>query len=254
MGFTAATRLSQDALEGDEARRSQEQGAADVSPPSTIMSTKSPQLAAATLPVAAAASAPKAKVDKNAAKAAKVARRAAEKVTAAPTASTSAAPARPAAARSGTAPTAAAKAGKPVEAPKTDAGPADPLQLFLHLDLPSTSSSLSHSSKASTANIHPSIIRLALQYAEFKVVGANARCIAMLEAFKDVSTPCCLLGRELTRLRRRSSHAITLHPRRTSRVTSRRRISTPKSTTSSARVLSPSRWEPRLGTSSTRSR
>lgn len=63
----------------------------------------------------------------------------------------------------------------------------DPLQPFLHLDLPMPSSSLSHSSKSSTANIHPSILRLALQYSEFKVVGANARCIAMLEAFKDVS-------------------------------------------------------------------
>ena len=66
-------------------------------------------------------------------------------------------------------------------------GPAsDTLQPFLHLDLPLPSSSLSHSAKSSTANLHPSIIRLALQYSEFKVVGANARCIAMLEAFKDV--------------------------------------------------------------------
>ena len=62
----------------------------------------------------------------------------------------------------------------------------DPLQPFLHLDLPKPASSLSHSAKLSTANIHPSILRLALQYSEFKVVGANARCIAMLEAFKDV--------------------------------------------------------------------
>ncbi|SCV67689.1 BQ2448_5300 [Microbotryum intermedium] len=63
---------------------------------------------------------------------------------------------------------------------------ADPLSPFLHLELPSSSSSLSHSSKSSTANIHPSILRLALQYAEFKIVGANARCIAMLEALKDI--------------------------------------------------------------------
>ena len=34
--------------------------------------------------------------------------------------------------------------------------------------------------------IHPSILRLALLYADFKIVGANARCLAMLEAFKDV--------------------------------------------------------------------
>ncbi|BGP30840.1 hypothetical protein JCM10296v2_002599 [Rhodotorula toruloides] len=62
----------------------------------------------------------------------------------------------------------------------------DTLQPFLHLDLPLPSSSLSHSSKLNTANIHPSILRLALQYSEFKIVGANARCIAMLEAFKDI--------------------------------------------------------------------
>ncbi|KAK4050905.1 hypothetical protein OIO90_004881 [Microbotryomycetes sp. JL221] len=70
--------------------------------------------------------------------------------------------------------------------PSAAAGLQDPLQPFLHLDSPSNSALLRHSSKSSTANIHPSIIRLALQYAEFKVVGANARCIAMLEAFKDV--------------------------------------------------------------------
>ncbi|EGU13533.1 Translation initiation factor eIF2B delta subunit [Rhodotorula toruloides ATCC 204091] len=63
---------------------------------------------------------------------------------------------------------------------------ADTLQPFLHLDLPLPSSSLSHSSKLNTANIHPSILRLALEYSEFKIVGANARCIAMLEAFKDI--------------------------------------------------------------------
>lgn len=79
---------------------------------------------------------------------------------------------------------------KPLKAP--EAAPLvveapNPLQLFLHLDLPSSSSSLSHSSKSSTMYIHPSIIKLALQYSEFKIVGANARCIAMLEAFKDVS-------------------------------------------------------------------
>lgn len=34
--------------------------------------------------------------------------------------------------------------------------------------------------------MHPAIAVLALKYAEFKIVGANARCIAMLEAFKEV--------------------------------------------------------------------
>ncbi|GAA5965138.1 hypothetical protein JCM3765_002852 [Sporobolomyces pararoseus] len=95
----------------------------------------------------------------------------------------------------------------------------DPLQPFLHLDLPMPSSSLSHSSKSSTANIHPSIIRLALQYSEFKVVGANARCIAMLEAFKDIIAsytppPQTTLTRHLptTHLNPQIAHLIRARP------------------------------------------
>lgn len=60
----------------------------------------------------------------------------------------------------------------------------NPLSLFLHLDPPSSSKSLN--AKVSKEAIHPSILRLALHYADFKIVGANARCIAMLEAFKEV--------------------------------------------------------------------
>lgn len=56
--------------------------------------------------------------------------------------------------------------------------------MFLHLDPPKSAKSLN--AKIHKEQIHPSILRLALQYADFKVVGANARCIAMLEAFKDV--------------------------------------------------------------------
>jgi translation initiation factor eIF-2B subunit delta len=65
-----------------------------------------------------------------------------------------------------------------------NAGPS-PLSMFLHLDPPKSAKSLN--AKIHKEQIHPSVLRLALQYAEFKVVGANARCIAMLEAFKDVS-------------------------------------------------------------------
>lgn len=36
-------------------------------------------------------------------------------------------------------------------------------------------------------DIHPAIVRLALQFSEFKISGANARCIATLTAFKTVS-------------------------------------------------------------------
>ncbi|GAA5909860.1 hypothetical protein JCM6882_002034 [Rhodosporidiobolus microsporus] len=96
---------------------------------------------------------------------------------------------------------------------------ADTLQPFLHLDLPLPSSSLSHSAKSSTANIHPSILRLALQYSEFKVVGANARCIAMLEAFKDIISsytppPQTTLTRHLptTHLNPQIAHLIRARP------------------------------------------
>lgn len=63
---------------------------------------------------------------------------------------------------------------------------ASPLSLFLHLDPPRSARTLS--SKLQKEQIHQSVLRLALQYAEFRIVGANARCIAMLEAFKDVCT------------------------------------------------------------------
>lgn len=62
---------------------------------------------------------------------------------------------------------------------------ASPLNLFLHLDPPRSAKSLN--AKISKDQIHQSILRLALQYADFKIVGANARCVAMLEAFKEVS-------------------------------------------------------------------
>ena len=34
--------------------------------------------------------------------------------------------------------------------------------------------------------VHPAIVRLGTQFAEMKIVGSNARCIAMLQAFKQV--------------------------------------------------------------------
>ncbi|KAI8447869.1 hypothetical protein BY996DRAFT_6433480 [Phakopsora pachyrhizi] len=59
------------------------------------------------------------------------------------------------------------------------------LQLFLHLDPPPTIDSLLDSQRSNPI-LHPSILRLARLYAEFKIVGSNARCLAMLEAFKPV--------------------------------------------------------------------
>jgi hypothetical protein len=39
------------------------------------------------------------------------------------------------------------------------------------------------------AQIHPAVLRVGLQFAAFKIVGANARCIATLTALKNVSLP-----------------------------------------------------------------
>lgn len=54
------------------------------------------------------------------------------------------------------------------------------LRIFSHFGLPK---SVSHVGKG---DIHPAIVRLGLQFSEFKISGANARCIATLMAFKTV--------------------------------------------------------------------
>lgn len=54
------------------------------------------------------------------------------------------------------------------------------LRIFSHFGLPK---SVSHVAKG---DIHPAIVRLGLQFSEFKISGANARCIATLTAFKTV--------------------------------------------------------------------
>jgi translation initiation factor eIF-2B subunit delta len=54
------------------------------------------------------------------------------------------------------------------------------LRIFSHFGLPKQVTS------TMKGNIHPSIIRLGLQFSEFKISGANARCIATLTAFKTV--------------------------------------------------------------------
>lgn len=55
------------------------------------------------------------------------------------------------------------------------------LRIFSHFALQKTQS---HVPKG---DIHPAIARLGLKFAEFKICGANARCIATLSAFKEVS-------------------------------------------------------------------
>jgi hypothetical protein len=72
------------------------------------------------------------------------------------------------------------------------------LRIFSHF-VPSGKSPASNNHKV---EIHPAILRLALQFSEFRIVGGNARCIATVEALKEVrclSTsseyrPHCLVG------------------------------------------------------------
>ncbi|KAK7061503.1 hypothetical protein R3P38DRAFT_2829887 [Favolaschia claudopus] len=67
-------------------------------------------------------------------------------------------------------------------------------------------------------DIHPCIIRLALQFSEFRICGANARCIATLIAFKTViqdytTPPNNTLSRHLmTHLSPQISHLVSARP------------------------------------------
>jgi translation initiation factor eIF-2B subunit delta len=62
------------------------------------------------------------------------------------------------------------------------------LRIFSHFGQPK---SIGHTK----GDIHPAIIRLGLLFSEFRICGANARCIATLTAFKKVSPiPCLLLN------------------------------------------------------------
>ncbi len=65
----------------------------------------------------------------------------------------------------------------------TETGPinARGLRIFSHFGLPKPVS-------LAKGDIHPVILRLALQFSDFKITGANARCIATLTAFKTVSS------------------------------------------------------------------
>ncbi|EGO01639.1 hypothetical protein SERLA73DRAFT_177056 [Serpula lacrymans var. lacrymans S7.3] len=53
------------------------------------------------------------------------------------------------------------------------------LRIFSHFGLPKPPGQ-------AKGDIHPTIVRLGLQFSEFKISGANARCIATLTAFKTV--------------------------------------------------------------------
>lgn len=56
-------------------------------------------------------------------------------------------------------------------------------RIFTHFGLPK---SIGHTVKG---DIHPAVVRLGLLFSEFKICGANARCIATLTAFKNVCPP-----------------------------------------------------------------
>lgn len=74
--------------------------------------------------------------------------------------------------------------------------------LFSHLPQYERESSLSLNAGFSNKELHPAVLSLGLKYAEGKITGGNARCIAMLTAFKQViadyvTPPQKLLSRDL---------------------------------------------------------
>ncbi|OCH95979.1 IF-2B-domain-containing protein [Obba rivulosa] len=91
------------------------------------------------------------------------------------------------------------------------AGKAHGLRIFSHFGLPKPVS-------AAKGDIHPAVVRLALQFSNFKITGANARCIATLTAFKTViqdyaTPPNNTLSRHLmTHLSPQISHLVAARP------------------------------------------
>ncbi|KAK7695599.1 hypothetical protein QCA50_000235 [Cerrena zonata] len=85
------------------------------------------------------------------------------------------------------------------------------LRIFSHFGLPKPVSVVK-------GDIHPAILRLALQFSEFKITGANARCIATLLVFKTViqdyvTPPNNTLSRHLmTHLSPQISHLVAARP------------------------------------------
>jgi translation initiation factor eIF-2B subunit delta len=67
----------------------------------------------------------------------------------------------------------------------------DKTSLFAHLEL------AKGATRSATKEVHPAILQLGLLYAEYKICGGNARCRALLAAFKRASTPSppLMLGR-----------------------------------------------------------
>ncbi|RDB23268.1 putative translation initiation factor eIF-2B subunit delta [Hypsizygus marmoreus] len=86
------------------------------------------------------------------------------------------------------------------------------LRIFSHFGL---TKAVGHSIKG---DIHPAIIRLGLLFSEFRICGANARCIATLTAFKNViqdytTPPHNTLSRHLmTHLSPQITHLVAARP------------------------------------------
>jgi hypothetical protein len=58
-------------------------------------------------------------------------------------------------------------------------------KLFRHFELPKRDYSIVENFLMDKPQIHPSFIKLGIQYAHNKISGSNSRCLALLDAFKD---------------------------------------------------------------------
>lgn len=113
-------------------------------------------------------------------------------------------------------------------------------RIFSHFGSQKVASSTGKA-RAGDQSIHPAIIRLGLQFSEFKIVGANARCIATLAALKNVSCNPCFWDYQLNQHFCRSFKT-TLLPQTLPSQDTWRNISARKSPISSLPGLWPSRW------------
>ena len=86
-------------------------------------------------------------------------------------------------------------------AAEDSAGRSRGLRIFSHFALQKPAG---HVTKG---DVHPAIVRLGLMFAEFKICGANARCIATLSVFKRVRLPPWLCGMTTLMSTRPEGHA-----------------------------------------------
>lgn len=87
---------------------------------------------------------------------------------------------KPPTASSSSAPKEMPQQPKPSGDPNTDTNKVGALRIFSHFISPK------RTGENIKGDIHPTVIRLGLQFLDFTICGANARCIATLTAFKTV--------------------------------------------------------------------